>query len=86
MVDFKNTPMTKEQANYVKWLRVDYGYSWRVVAGIMAKEWPEMNIQCHKPFNGQISERLDGYQSEGMDLCTEAAKFFGENAGDEPWN
>ena len=78
MVDFKKTPMTKEQAEYIRQLRVYSGHSWRSLAGVMAIRYPEMNIKTHP--NG------DGYQSEGMDLCSEAAEFFGENAGDEPWN
>jgi hypothetical protein len=91
MVDFQKHPMTQQQAEYIRSLRVDLGYSWRKLAGTVSIVYPELNIKCHKPFNGQVSVSmgtlyLDGYQSEGMDLCTEAAEFFGENAGDEPWN
>jgi len=78
MVDFKTHPMTKEMADYIRMLRVDMGCSWRKVACVMAELCPEMNIKTHP--NG------DGYQGEGMDLCSEAAEFFGENAGEEPWN
>ena len=86
MVDFKKTPMTRQQAEYIRQLRVNLGYSWRKLAGTVSITYPELNIQCHKPFNEQISETPDGYQGEGMDLCAEAAEFFGENAWDEPWN
>ena len=87
MVDFKKTPMTKQQAEYIRQLRVNLGYSWRKLAGTVSVTYPEMNIKTHQSFGG--SGPLygpDGYQGEGMDLCAEAAEFFGENAGDEPWN
>ena len=87
MVDFKKHPMTKEQADYIRMLRVDMYFSWRKVAGVMAELCPEMNIKTHQSFGGNGPlYGPDGYQGEGMDLCTEAAQFFGENAGDEPWN
>jgi len=78
MVDFKKTPMTREQAILIRYWRIVRGMSWRSIARDAALKWPEFNVKTHP--NG------DGYQSEGMDLCTEAAEFFGENAGDEPWN
>jgi hypothetical protein len=78
MIDFKKHPMTKEQAVCIRKLRVSRGYSWRSIAGRTAITYPEFNIKTHP--NG------DGYQGEGMDLCSEAAEFFGENVEDEPWN
>lgn len=86
MVDFEKTPMTKDLAEYIRMLRVDMGCSYRKVAGVVAEICPGMNIKTHQPFNGQVVVQPGGYQSEGMDLCAEAAEFFGENAGDEPWN
>ena len=86
MVDFQKTPMTKEQAEYIRQLRVNLGYSWRKLAGTVSIVYPEFDIECHLPFNKQAGEPPDGFQGEGMDLCAEAAGFFGENAGNEPWN
>lgn len=85
MVDFKKTPMTQEQAEYVRKLRVDLGYSWRSIAGMVAVYYPKFNIKTHDN-NKAFDKQPDGYQSEGMDLCTEAAFFFGECAGEKPWN
>ena len=82
MVDFKKTLMTRQQAEYIRQLRVNLGYSWRKLAGTVSITYPELNIKTHS-INGWPE---DGYQGEGMDLCAEAAEFFGENAGDEPWN
>lgn len=82
MVDFKKTPMTKEQAEYVRKLRVDLGYSHHSIAAYVAAYYPEMGIKAHT-----LNILSDGrHQHDGMDLCAEAAEFFGENAGDEPWN
>ena len=78
MVDFKKTPMTKEQAEQIRLWRVGMGYSWRKVAAVAAEKWPEMKIDTHSDGSG--------FQLPGMALCAEAAEFFGENAGDEPWN
>jgi hypothetical protein len=78
MVDFKKTPMTKEQAEWVRHWRVDYGYSWQAVAERVAKLFPSLNIKKYPTG--------DKCKTEGERLCQEAAEFFGENAGDEPWN
>lgn len=74
----KTLPLTKEQAEQIRRWRIEEDCTWRSVASLAAKEWPELGIQTH--LNGC------GYQSEGQDLCQEAAEFFGENAGEEPWN
>jgi len=86
MVDFKKTPMTKEQADCVRFLRVKRCYTWSALAGIMSVKYPELDIKVHPAILCPNREYPDGHQSEGIDLCSGAAEFFGENAGDEPWN
>ena len=82
MVDFKKTPMTQDQAEFVRILRVDFGSSYRIVAGCVAAMCPQLKIKTHAESGWPEA----GYQQDGMDLCSEAAEFFGENAGDELWN
>lgn len=70
--------MTKEQAEYIRKLRVEEGYSWRAVAR-----------ECHKlrwwPAD-EYWDRVPSAQPMGMALCEIAAEFFGEDYEDEPWN
>jgi len=82
MIDFSRTPMTKEIAEKVRLLRVVYGFSWRALAGKIAEEWPELNIDTHDTMGWPTC----GYQSEGIALCEAAAKFFGEISSQKPWN
>jgi len=78
--------LSKEQADCVRWLRVDCGQPWRALAGNMSVLYPELEIKLHLN-RGQVGGCCpDGYQGDGMDLCSDAAAFFGENANDDPWN
>lgn len=63
--------MTKEQAKFVRKLRVEEGYTWRAVASACNKEW-----------NGNWGSN----QLAGMDICEAAAKHFNENFMQDPWN
>lgn len=63
--------MTKEQADYVRQLRVDEGYSWRAVASA-----------CNEAWNGD----WDSNQIAGMAICEKAASFFDEDYFEKPWN
>jgi hypothetical protein len=65
--------MTLEQAGVVRELRVEKGYSWRAVAqACYDYGWGEW----YPPSN----------QIMGMAICERAAKFFGEDYMEEPWN
>ena len=68
--------MTKEQAQFVRRLRVEEGFSWRAVARA-----------CHTQ-NWKGWERWEPPSSQpmGMALCERAAKFFKEDYNKEPWN
>jgi len=68
--------MTQEQAEFVRELRVDKGYSWRAIAHACYdqtwQDW-EMWIPSYS-------------QPMGRALCERAAQFFGEDYRSEPWN
>jgi len=66
-------PMTKEQAEVVRKLRVQEGYSWRAIAHA-----------CYDLGWGHWSPPSN--QIVGMAICERAAEFFGENYKQEPWN
>ncbi len=70
--------MTKEQAEIVRKLRVDEGYSWRAVAHACheLKWWPA----------DEYWDRVPSAQPMGMALCEVAAEFFDENGREPPWN
>lgn len=68
--------MTKEQAEFIRKLRVDEGCSWRAVARTCWEQkwagWEEWQPPSSQPM--------------GMALCERAARFFRENYRDAPWN
>lgn len=64
--------MDRDQARFVRQLRVDKGYSWRAVAETFQLQY---SVDCG-----------DGNQLAGMAVCERAAEFFGENYMAEPWN
>jgi len=68
--------MTKEQAEFIRRLRVEEGFSWRSVARACHtqswKEWEKWEPPSSQPM--------------GMALCERAAKFFKEDYMKEPWN
>jgi len=66
-------PMTEEQAEVVRRLRVEEGYSWRAIAHA-----------CYDLGWGHWSPPSN--QIVGMAICERAAEFFGENYRQEPWN
>jgi len=69
--------MTRDQAEFIRKLRVEDGYSWRAVArrchdNYRFKDWPKWKPESSQPM--------------GMALCERAAEIFGENYQGEPWN
>ena len=69
--------MNQEQANFIRMLRVEEGYSWRAVSRA-----------CHgnKKFDSWDLWNPPSSQPMGMALCEKAAEFFGESYREEPWN
>lgn len=65
--------ITSEQAAFVRKLRVDDGWTWRGVAQ-----------ECHDAWNGDWQPPSN--QIMGMALCEVAAKHFGEDYMQDPWN
>lgn len=63
--------MTQEQAEFVRFLRVEEGCSWRGVAAACNEEW---------------GGDWESNQIAGMQFCEKAAPFFGEDAYDSKWN
>jgi hypothetical protein len=66
-------PMTKEQAEIVRTLRVEKGYSWRAVA----QACYDLGWGPWQPPSNQIV---------GIALCKRAAKYFKEEYMKSPWN
>ena len=56
--------MTKEQAEFVRELRVDRGYSWRRLHELYCERYDKENM-------------WPGNQIEGRDLCVEASEVLG---------
>lgn len=69
--------MTKEQAEFVRRLRVDEGYSWRAVA---------RRCYGNHRFRGWLRWAPPSNQIIGMALCEQAAVMYGEDYEKEPWN
>lgn len=72
--------ISQEQAAFVRELRVDKDYSWRMVSA-----------ECyHNPLFKGWGNKGDWYpdsnQIMGMALCEKASEFFGENYMKKPWN
>jgi hypothetical protein len=63
--------MTRERAEFVRRLRVDEDYTWRAVARECSEAW---------------DTNWGSNQLAGMALCDIAAKVFGEDYMEEPWN
>jgi len=73
---FLREHMTREQAEFVRKLRVDQGYSWRAVArACYNQHWP-----------GWLRWDPPGNQIMGMSLCERAAEMHGEDYQKPPWN
>lgn len=70
--------LTKEQAFFIKKLRVDKEYSWRAVARDVSAEYPELGVAGNAEYNY-------GNQIDGMALCDAAMKMLGETIEDG-WN
>jgi hypothetical protein len=68
--------MTKEQAEFIRKLRVEKDYSWRAVA--RACWWQK--------WEGYEEWQPASSQPMGMALCEKAAEFFGEHYRAKPWN
>lgn len=68
--------MTEEHAKFIKKLRVEDEESWRGVSYEFRMAFPDEKNDYGFP----------GNQFDGMDLCDQAAKFFGEDYMKEPWN
>lgn len=73
---FAKYHMTKDQADFVRKLRVDEGYSWRAIAHRCFEENWDGWLKWEPPSN----------QIMGMALCERAAEFFGEDYERKPWN
>lgn len=65
--------LTKEQAILIRNARCLHGCSWRRVSELFCERF-------------KIDMDLYGNQIHGMDLCREAAEYFNEDWGSEPWN
>jgi hypothetical protein len=73
---FLREHMTREQAEFVRKLRVDEGYSWRAVArACYNQRWPGW-LKWDPPSN----------QIMGMSLCERAAEIHSEDYQKPPWN
>lgn len=70
--------LTKEQAIFIKNLRVKEGYSWRAVARDVSSEYPELRV------SGSVAENW-GSQLDGMALCKSAMYLLNETIEDG-WN
>ena len=65
--------LTREQAAMVRRLRVKHQYSWRAIAETCHRIW---HGDWEPPFNQVI----------GMGICAAAARHFGEDSNEAPWN
>lgn len=74
---YKHFNLTKEQAKFIKTLRVEKEYSWRAVARDTKKRFPEMDIDS----DGETY----GNQIDGISLCDAAMDLLKENIQDG-WN
>ncbi len=73
---FVKEHMTQKQAEFIRKLRVDEGYSWRSVARACYKQhWTDW-LRWEPPSN----------QIMGMSLCKRAAEMHGEGYREPPWN
>jgi len=79
MVDFKTHPVTKEQAEQIRLWRVNASCTWVEISIMAISNWSDLDIKSDERYGNDPF-----YQ--GQSLCSEAAQFFGENAGEEPWN
>jgi hypothetical protein len=71
MDNFYNTDeLNEEQANFIKNLRVNEGYTWRAIASEYSRKY---------------MDEPSGNQLLGLELCTAAMKFLGEKVEDG-WN
>jgi hypothetical protein len=70
--------LTKEQALFIKDLRVTKDYSWRAVARDVSGEYPELGV------SGSVEYNM-GNQIDGIALCDAAMKLLGESIEDG-WN
>ena len=67
----QHIPVTRENAKFVRQLRVDRDCSWRSVARYYSLVWDA-------PWGGN--------QLAGMVICEKAAKLLGEDFMEPPWN
>lgn len=73
--------LTKDQAEHIRELRCGLiTHSWRVIAHEVAVKYDISDATVDH------GDYVDGNQMAGMDICDAAAKFFGENFQDDPWN
>lgn len=70
--DIVGAGMNPERAGFIRTLRVDAGATWREVALFCGNAWPEADWGSN--------------QFAGIALCRAAAKHFGEDADQQPWN
>jgi hypothetical protein len=65
--------MTRQHALFVRDLRVNKGYTWRMVADT-----------CRDAWTGEWDWAAD--QTVGREICERAAAILGEDADRDPWN
>ena len=71
--DFTKLEMTKERAEFVRKLRLEEDYTWRMIAQ-----------ECFEQWQGDWEPSSN--QLVGMALCKAAALVFNENYATAPWN
>lgn len=69
--------LTKEQAEFIKDLRINKEYSWRAVARDTKNKFPKMEIDS----DGETY----GNQLDGIALCDAAMRYFNDTI-DDGWN
>lgn len=67
--------LTKEQALFIKKLRVEKDYTWRAVARDVSAEYPALGVDGNIEYNY-------GNQIDGRALCDAAMNLLGENVED----
>jgi len=75
---YKAMKKNSDIAKSVKYYRIDNDYSWRMVAGHIGIEYPDLDIAMWS----DDPENPSGHQPDGMWLCDSAMKFFKESVED----
>jgi len=73
--------LNKEQAEFVKYLRVNVGNSWRAVARDFQGKYPDIKTIDGIPIDADKAENR-GNQIDGIALCDAAMTFLNETVDD----